>query len=43
MEYDSKKKKAAEDNGYTVFVIWERDYRKNNSASIKSCLDYILK
>jgi G:T-mismatch repair DNA endonuclease (very short patch repair protein) len=42
-EYDSRKIKAAEDRGYKVFVIWEREYRKNKPLAIKSCLDYILK
>ena len=42
-EYDLSKKKTAEDNGYTVFTIWEGDYRRDKTGSIKICLDYILK
>jgi G:T-mismatch repair DNA endonuclease (very short patch repair protein) len=42
-EYDTQKRKAAEYRGYEVFIVWERDYRKNKPLAIKSCLDYILK
>jgi G:T-mismatch repair DNA endonuclease (very short patch repair protein) len=41
-EYDLKKKKAAEDNGYRIIYVWESDYRKNKANEIKRCLDYIL-
>jgi hypothetical protein len=41
-EYDLEKKKAAEDNGYTIIYVWESDYRKNKTNEIKRCLNYIL-
>jgi len=41
-EYDAEKKKTAESHGYTVFTLWEGDYRQDKTMAIKKCLDYLL-
>jgi len=40
-EYDLEKKKAAEENSYSVFYIWENEYRNDKFTAIKKCLDFL--
>jgi G:T-mismatch repair DNA endonuclease (very short patch repair protein) len=40
-DYDVKKKQAAEEQGYELLYIWERDYRNNKQATIDRCIDFI--
>jgi hypothetical protein len=38
---DSDKIKFAEDNGFSVLVIWEKDFKENPEREIKKCLTFM--
>ena len=38
---DGIKKKYAEDCGYKLLVIWEKDYRDDVSATINKCMNFL--
>lgn len=40
-DYDTEKKEAAENNGYSIFYVWENEYRNNKFSTIKKCLDFL--
>lgn len=40
-EEDEAKNKLANDHGYEVKIVWERDYLENKEETIKKCLDYL--
>ena len=40
-EKDNEKIKYAKENGYDVFIIWEKDYCLNPRKEIQKCLDFI--
>lgn len=38
---DEKKTRIANENGFSVLVVWESDYKKNKEDEIKRCLKYL--
>jgi hypothetical protein len=40
-KYDRDKNRFAENMGYSVFVVWENDYRKNKDEIINKCLEFL--
>jgi len=41
-EFDEKKKKVAEENGFEVLQIWENDYRNNKENTIKNLIKFLF-
>lgn len=39
--YDDRKKKVAENYGYTILTIWEDDINNNPEGIIQKCIDFI--
>lgn len=40
-EKDNIKAKCAERYGYTVMVVWEKDYKENKQLIIDNCISFI--
>lgn len=40
-ERDKTKTKVAEDNGYDLLVIWESDFKSNQTDTISKCLEFL--
>jgi very-short-patch-repair endonuclease len=40
-ENDIEKNKMAQENGYEVLIVWEKDYKDNPEKEIKKCLNFI--
>ncbi len=38
---DLEKNNFAIENGYSIFVVWESDYKSNKKDVIKQCIDYL--
>jgi G:T-mismatch repair DNA endonuclease (very short patch repair protein) len=41
-DYDKDKNETAKDYGYSIFYIWESEYRNNPEETIEKCLKFIL-
>lgn len=41
-EYDNKKVKAANDIGFDVLIIWEKNYKENSEKEINKCINFLL-
>ena len=40
-EYDAQKIKDLESAGYSVKIVWERDYKDNPDKMVKECLEFL--
>jgi len=40
-EYDNKKIKCAESRGFSVLIVWEKDYKENKQREINKCKKFL--
>jgi hypothetical protein len=42
-DYDIDKNETAKEYGYSIFYVWESEYRKDPQKTIQKCLDFLSK
>lgn len=41
-EFDDKKRKCAEENGYKILYVWEEEYHNSPKNTLKKCIDFLI-